>query len=509
MNIASQVKQYLTKGALTKAHPLLVSWLQQDPQNPQAWGFLAELNLLAGDKSKALKIISKSLSLAPSLPMTLQLAKTALLAGDHQQCDNILKGLTLSTAHPLSASAIELDLAANLWLRLNQPYQALSLFEQAHSLDDLNTNISLNYAICLKMAGKIQGAEKLFESIIKQQPLHELAHLSLAELKADKSNTIPIALEKALEKKPQSQYLNYAKALYLEAQKDYKAAWQGFKLSKETVAQSVQFETNAHHQFCLHRIQSSISEKLDAFITNTSKNRNQAVDPIFIVGMPRSGTSLLEQLLATQPRLKALGELSFLPQLLNIKAGFYKQTKLTLSDTPELLLKQYTQLLNQDNKQADLRQNNIRGIDKQPFNLYFVDVILKLFPNAKIIWLVRNKFDTCVGNFRQAYQVNSPFHHYSFDWQHINALYDDFIKLGTHWEQTFSESFMRVDYENLVSEPKTQLSALFHFLNVEAEDDPLEFHQHNYFSATASKLQIRQPLNTRSINKFKSIYPTN
>jgi len=507
MDLASQVKQHLTKGALTKAHPLLVSWLQQEPNNPQAWGFLAELNLLAGDKSKALKIISKALSLAPSLPITLHLAKTALLAGDHQQCENILKDLTFNTAHPLSASAIELDLAANLWLRLNQPYRALSLFEQAHSLDELNTNIGLNYAICLKMAGKIQDAERLFESVIKQQPLHELAHLSLAELKADKSNTIPISLEKALEQKPQSQYLNHAKALYLEAQKDYKAAWHSFDLSKETVAQSVQFETNAHHQFCLHRIQSSISEKLDAFITITSKNRNQAVDPIFIVGMPRSGTSLLEQLLATQPQLKALGELSFLPQLLNIKAGFYKQTELTLSDTAELLFKQYSQLLNENNQQTDMRQNNIRGIDKQPFNLYFVDVILKLFPNAKIIWLVRNKFDTCVGNFRQAYQVNSPFHHYSFDWQHINACYDDFIKLGTHWQQTFNENFMRVDYENLVSEPHSQLTDLFKFLNIEAKGNPLEFHQHNYFSATASKLQLRQPLNTHSINKFKGIYP--
>ncbi|MAD89815.1 MAG: hypothetical protein CMK64_08935 [Pseudoalteromonas sp.] len=509
MTLASQVKQYLTKGALTKAHPLLVSWLQQEPHNPHAWGFLAELNLLAGDKNKALKIISKALSLAPSLPIILQLAKTALLAGDHQQCENILKGLTLSTAHPVSVSAIELDLAANLWLRLNQPYRALSLFEQAHSLDELNANISLNYAICLKMAGKIQDAEKLFESVIQQQPLHELAHLSLAELKADKSNTTPISLEKALEKNPQSQYLNYAKALYLEAQKDYKAAWHSFELSKETAAQSVRFDANAHQQFCLNRIQSSISEKLDAFITNTSKTGNQALTPIFIVGMPRSGTSLLEQLLATQPRLKALGELSFLPQLLNIKAGFYKQTELTLSDTSELLFKQYTQLLNENNQQTDMRQNSIRGIDKQPFNLYFVDVILKLYPNAKIIWLVRNKFDTCVGNFRQAYQVNSPFHHYSFDWQHINACYDDFLKLGTHWQQTFSESFMRVDYENLVSEPHSQLADLFKFLNIEAKGNPLEFHKQNYFSATASKLQLRQPLNTRSIKKFKGIYPVN
>ena len=507
MTRASQVKEYLTKGALTKAHPLLVSWLQQEPCNPQAWGFLAELNLLAGDKNKALKIISKSLSLAPSLPIILQLAKTALLAGDHQQCNSILKDLTSDTTHPLSASAVELDLGANLWLRLNQPYRALSLFEQAHSLDELNTKISLNYAICLKMAGKIPEAERLFESMIKQQPSHELAHLSLAELKADKSSAIPVLLEKALEQKPQSQYLNHAKALYLEAQKDYTAAWHHFELSKETVAQSIQFDTNTHHQFCLHRIQSSISEKLDALITNTSKTGNQAIAPIFIVGMPRSGTSLLEQLLATQSQLKALGELSFLPQLLNIKARFYKQTELTLSDSAELLLKQYSKLLNENNQQTDMRQNSIRGIDKQPFNLYFVDVILKLFPKAKIIWLVRNKFDTCVGNFRQAYQANSPFHHYSYDWHHINAFYEDFIKLGTHWQQTFSENFMRVDYENLVSKPHSQLAGLFKFLNIEVECDPLEFHQHKYFSATASKLQLRQPLNMRSINKFKGIYP--
>ena len=507
MTRASQVKEYLTKGALTKAHPLLVSWLQQEPCNPQAWGFLAELHLLAGDKNKALKIISKALSLAPSLPIILQLAKTALLAGDHQQCNSILKDLTSDTTHPLSASTVELDLGANLWLRLNQPYRALSLFEQAHSLDELNANISLNYAICSKMAGRIQDAERLLESVIKQQPLNELAHLSLAELKADKSNAIPLSLEKALEKKPQSQYLNYARALYLEVQKDYKGAWHNFELSKQTPAQNVQFDADAHQQFCLSRIQSFMNEKLDALLKNTPKTGNPAIAPIFIVGMPRSGTSLLEQLLATQPQLKALGELSFLPQLLNIKAGFYKQTELTLSDSAELLLKQYSQLLNENNQQTDMRQNSIRGIDKQPFNLYFVDVILKLFPNAKIIWLVRNKFDTCVGNFRQAYQVNSPFHHYSYDWHHINAFYEDFIKLGTHWQQTFSENFMRVDYENLVSKPHSQLAGLFKFLNVEVECDPLEFHQHKYFSATASKLQLRQPLNMRSINKFRGIYP--
>ncbi|MDE3271881.1 tetratricopeptide repeat-containing sulfotransferase family protein [Pseudoalteromonas sp. G4] len=489
----SQVKQLLATGGLNKAHALLVAALKKDAAHCEAWSYLAELNLLAGDKVKALNIIKKALSLSPPLSIALHLAKTALHASDFLLCQNILESINSACDN-----ASQLDLSANLWLRLNQPYRALAQFEKAHQLAPDSAAITLNYAICLKMAGDTTTAKALLEKVIDLQPMLSLAHLSLAELSPKSNNTLPSQLTNALSHGPKDQYLNHAKALYHEANADYEKAWTCFNHSKQRNKNQVHFDTLAHQAYCDSIIAAShLPSDLSQLTINNS------ISPIFIVGMPRSGTSLLEQLLATQKTIKALGELSFIPQLMAVKPGFYKQPKQLFTKAAELILNQYSQCFAKELTSSPAAH----AIDKQPFNIYFVDIILALFPNAKIVWLVRDKFDTCIGNFRQAYQVSSPFHHYSYDWQHINHFYDDIVRLGENWCSKYPNQFLRVNYESLVQQPKAQLTAVFQFLNLTQTAEPLDFYKKDYFSATASKVQLRQPLNTHSIGKYKSVYP--
>lgn len=489
----AQITNLLAQGELSKAHQLLVSMLTREPEHPDAWLKLAELNLRLGNIEKVSNIIKKCTPYCHLARHQLMLAKLAYDCGERDTSSVLLSGIQLSD------NALEYDFAANLWLRLNQPTKALKLFKKANKLAPTQSEISFNLATCLKMSGELGAAKTILMQLAQQESVSPNVYLSLAELSSEQD--APALLSKinaAISHQQNNQYLHHAAALCFEHLSNFKRAWHHFSMSKQSAFEQCQFNPEQHRDFCLA-------------LTNTRANKRNTLslpsftdlEPIFVVGMPRSGTSLVEQLIATQSGCTALGELNDMPTIMNVRSGFYRQTEQALHPLAKLLCNQYATALNaQSNSDSPPR-----AIDKQPFNIYFVDTLLTLFPKAKIVWVVRNKFDTCVGNFRQAFQINSPFHHYSYDWQHIAKFYDDIEQLGNTWLKRFPHSVMRLSYDELANEPKPVLSELFSFLNIHSEQCALSFYKQHYFSATASKVQLRQPINNKSIGKFNGIYP--
>ncbi|MFC3033617.1 sulfotransferase [Pseudoalteromonas fenneropenaei] len=491
------VEQLLIKNQLLEAHQQLVAHLKNAPQDHRAFLLLSKLHVKNRDLNKALAIIEHCITLSSMALYCLEKAKLLYFLNQPQAAKD-----ALARATERHFDALDHDCAANLYLRLNQYQAAHQQFAKAYRLAPTQPEILLNYAISEKMCGNLDLATQLLNDCVSLNPNHYRAQLAYSEIspktiaedRIAQLNAILAQQQKVRNTAPVAQqYLHHALALEYEKQGEFQSAWTHFSLSKAAVSQHSRFEKDAFQEYI-----ASVKAQLN---TPLNYEPYHDIEPIFIIGMPRSGTSLTEQILAQLVAVEGLGELTALAQYLQISPDFAHNTQqLQNAYQSSSVVERYHQFYQQLSKQQ-------RGIDKQPFNILFADLLIKAFPNAKLLILNRNRFDTCIGNMRQLFQSSSPFHQYSFSFSDICAYYDGIDDLAQHLATHYPNQVSRVSYEMLVTEPQHTMTEICAFLGLQWHSNALNFHQTQYFSATASKQQLRQPLNSRSLGKFRGIYP--
>lgn len=491
--LQQQIELAITQGKFNDAHHLLVSKLTKDPIDHFSYFLLAQVNLAVGDKNKAQKLLEKALSISEQPAYFAHLAKIAVLTGQLINAQQYINK-TLNSEYE---DAVYYDLIANVLTRLGHYQEALNWQKKAYQLDSSTPQISYNLAIGYKVMGEFEKARSLLKQLITKQPLYFQAHYSLAELNNSDSATTHLAQLKNLVKNKLStqdnHYAQHAIALNYEHKNEFKNALNAFNASKKTINQLVKYNPEKHSYFCQQLI--SLSQQF-----STAQNDN-AFAPIFIVGMPRSGTTLMEKIINQSAAVQGVGELNDIAQLCQ---GSNKQVL-----NSEVLAAAYNsketikQLKNYQQRVSQLVAPSLRICDKQPFNFYYIDLILAAFPQAKIICMQRGQQDSCIANFRQLYNPASAFHHYSYDLKNINRFYYDYCSLINHFESTYKDNVLIMQYEELVTEPVCNTQRVYAFCNLEWQADCLDFYKQQSPSATASKVQVRQPLNNKAINYWR------
>ena len=225
--------------------------------------------------------------------------------------------------------------------------------------------------------------------------------------------------------------------------------------------------------------------------------------PVFIVGMPRSGTTLVEQICASHSLVHGKGELKKIPQLiLNLPKQCKGKTaypECLLSASPSLirsLAEKYVAEL-----KAGLPEETTRIIDKMPSNFQELGLISILFPRARLIHCVRDPLDTCLSNYFQNFEEGNEC---SYDMETISLYYRKYQAIMHHWETLLPDSIHTVQYELLVSNPEKETKALIDFLGLEWEEDCLNFHKTKRSVQTSSDWQVRQPIYKQSVARWKN-----
>ena len=492
--LRQQTIHLLRTNKVKQAHTVLVSELRNNPENHEAWYLMANINAHIGDFSKACKIIDKALTLTSNAEYLIAKAKYLCLDGQSAACSTVLSTLSISALN----NPTDLDTLANIYTRLGEYEQAHACYIKALANAKTPGDILVNAAISYTIMAQPERSLTLLQQAIASSEHNPRAHFLFAEhapIKlADEHHQQVTLLAQQETDAHSKQYLHHAAALQLEKQAKFHAAFDAFAASKECVAASVHFDATKHRNFCQQIM------TLPALAPSDSH-----ASPVFIAGMPRTGTTLLDKLLCQSPHLASLGELNEIAQGVKHQSG---------ESTPAVLSTQIigsaAQQSTQDlAKRYQHRYNTLKGgvqhgCDKQPFNFYYLDFIVSAFPTAKIILMVRDKADTCIANFRQLYQTQSPFHHYAFKLEHISAFYDDYRALANHFAQKYPNNVTLQHYEQLVTEGEATMRNLFEFCQLPYPEDCLDFYKHPSACATASKLQIRQPLNTRSIGYWRN-----
>lgn len=216
--------------------------------------------------------------------------------------------------------------------------------------------------------------------------------------------------------------------------------------------------------------------------------------PIFIVGMPRSGTSLVEQILSCHSQVKARGETTDIPSITG-SIPYYPDGVRNLSrEKLDALAQAHLQHISESAPEA------LRITDKLPGNFLFLGIIWQLFPGARVVNCRRDPRDVCLSNFMTDFGGG---HEHSYHLESLARVCKSYQDLMTHWRHVLPMPILDVRYEELVAEPRTQVERILGFCGLDWEDACLSFHMSSRQVLTASYDQVRQPLYTRSIARWK------
>jgi hypothetical protein len=214
--------------------------------------------------------------------------------------------------------------------------------------------------------------------------------------------------------------------------------------------------------------------------------------PIFIIGMPRSGTSLVEQILSSHSKIYGTGELDFLMQLAeNIKLGRQKIDNQFILDVRNNYFK----------KLKIFNINKPYFTDKAPLNFLHVALIKKCFPEAKIIYVSRSPEATCWSNFTHFFPSKAL--SYSNELEDLVCFFNLHVDLMSFWGKKYNDAFYTINYEKLTENPKYEVEKMLNYISVSFEAQCVDFHLNDRVVNTASQLQVREKLYKNSSLKWK------
>jgi tetratricopeptide (TPR) repeat protein len=276
----------------------------------------------------------------------------------------------------------------------------------------------------------------------------------------------------------------------------YDEAFSYYREGNEAV--QVPFDRERHRRFIDDLIECFNPQAMTAF----PRARTGSARPIFILGMPRSGTSLTEQILASHSLVYGAGELSYIKQLtLDIRGEVGPEEVNYTSRIRDIGQGQVDAMATQYLRQiAEINKDALHVTDKMPQNFLHIGLIALLFPEAPIIHCRRDPLDTCLSVYFQNFTY---VHNYATDLGNVGFYYAEYERLMRHWQEDLGLPMLNIDYEEMVEDPETTSRRLVEFCGLEWEDRVLDFHASGRRVATASYDQVRQPIYKKSKQRWR------
>ncbi|MCP5061190.1 MAG: tetratricopeptide repeat protein [Ignavibacteriae bacterium] len=363
-----------------------------------------------------------------------------------------------------------------------------------------------NLGNVLKDIGQFKNAEIYFRKALEINPLLAETYRIITVCKKytskddpDIENIHSLLKHKTLTKIDKSQ-LNFALGKIYDDLKEYDEAFYCYNLGNNLKLNKSKSDLRTLHEF----IYKSISTFDKEFFASNPNSQNDSSLPIFLVGMPRSGTTLLEQILSAHPKVVSAGEIGAIELLVKeqqIEVG--KPT--ALFDVLEFAKE--NELAQQAEKYLALLHNQFSTtgtkyvLNKMPANFIYLGFISRLFPNTKIIHCVRDKMDTCLSNYLTYFASGNE---QSYHLTTLGKYYMEYEKIMSHWSKNLPVKIIDVEYEKLVSNSEHEIRNILEYLDLEWEESCILFNKQKTNIKTASTWQARQPINTRSVKRWKN-----
>ena len=404
----------------------------------------------------------------------------------------------------LSGSPRYLDLAGTVYTDIGMPEKAWPLYRRAVDLQPGVALLEANLAASSVFLGKIDEARTLYRSLLARTPNHQRNHYYLARLERARDATHVEQMKAVLAATnlppDQNIFLYYALGKELEDLEQWDEAFRYFKLAGDAATSVSNYDVAEDVSLIDCVIETCTRRWLDdAPAINTAADTGHT--PIFIVGLPRTGTTLTERILSSHSQVESIGETQFLQMILRQVSGVPSLEGMT----PEIVRAAARQDIS---RVAAGYLDAVRYrlgpkpffIEKFPENLLYLGFIAKAWPDARLVHLRRHPMDACFAMYKQVFTWPYKF---SYDLNNMGAYYIAYDRLMQHWRDVLGERLVGVEYETLVSDQEAQTRRVLSRLGLEFEPACLEFDRNEAASATASSVQVREKIHTRSVQRWK------
>lgn len=487
----------LNRGKVDTAAAICREALDLEPQLPQAHFLVGLVATEAGDRPNAHRAFRTVVKLDPNNAAAwAQLARLNASEGRVVQAEKAL----LETRRLKPEDPAVLDTIGTVLNQMGEYDAAKAFFARANTRAPGSTQYMMNLANNLVFLGEIDTAIAIFKDVIAQQPNSPQAHWGLANAVKATDDTQIEAMRALLPRHANNPralgFLHYGIGKACEDLQAWDDAFAAFSAGAAARRKTVEFDEAAEAQLF-----DTVTALFDAQWLTQCAPGNPDPSPIFVLGQPRTGTTLVERIITSHSQVHSAGELQqfglsirrlgqipnpkrFSPELFQTAAG------LNPAELGGAYLRSSTRM----------RGTTPRFVDKLPVNYMHIGLILAALPNAKIVHLVRGPMDACFASFKQLF-ADAYLH--SYDQGEMARHHVRYRRLMDHWRQAFPGRIIDISYEATARDVEPHARQLIADLELPWEDACLEFHRSQQGVATASAVQVREPAHTRSIGRWR------
>jgi Tfp pilus assembly protein PilF len=514
--------------------------LESDPKNPTLCNELGVTYAQVGDTENALTYLNKAIALSPKSVESLlnrglvyeQMEQPRQAIEDFKKvlsADPTVTTAYSKIAHLYAKNGRYNDALATLQLGLKKIGPNVEHFEglggvhtligrldeaenyyrKALAIDDSHTRTILGLANIEKLRGNHDSAYQILRPLLDENNIDAVLQIidicpkisALKEIDCDTNIAFVEDRIDAPESLTPAQLTQACFALggIYDKRKDYKKAFTYFQKGNELK------KTNFNSEKYTREIDRIIASFSAANLSRYPKSANTCERPLFVVGMPRSGTSLVEQILASHPEVFGAGELINILQMyfdLNDNHVSGRDLVAGLTNLPQSVIETYSENYLKDID--DMAQGERYIVDKMPGNHRLLGFIQLLFPKARIIHCRRDPIDTCLSCYFLDFASS---HDYEYRFDTLATFYHAYWKIMAHWKTALTLPIFDIHYEHLVSGPEHTIRKLLDFCDLPWDQRCLNFHTTQRGVATASFDQVKQPIYTHSVNRWRNYEP--
>lgn len=465
------------------------------PESPEGPFLLGLGQKAAGRPQIAADNFSQALKLdAGRYDAAIELAFQFILLNRHAEASDLLDRYQSLLAN----SPLYLDLAGQCYARLGFFEKAWPLYEKALELQPNVETIEANKAACAVYLGRIDEARAIYRKLLKKHPSHQRNHYELAQLGRTKNDRhvkqMLGVLRKSNPDPTRNIFLYYALGKALEDLGRWDEAFEYYKRGGDAARSTMDYDV-AREVAVIDRI---IAVCTRGWLADNPVREVSDKAPIFIVGLPRTGTTLTDRILSSHSRVESAGETQLLHMMLRRESGLETNGELT-PEVIEAASKRPARMIADGYIDAIAYRLGKAEffIDKLPENVLHLGFIAKGWPQARIVHLRRHPMDACFAMYKQSYFKFA----YSLD--DLANYYLAYDRLSRHWRSVLGDRVFEVQYEQLVRNPEPETRRLLNGLGLPFEEACLRFEQNISAVATASSVQVREKVHTRSVGRWQ------
>ncbi|WP_395345182.1 tetratricopeptide repeat-containing sulfotransferase family protein [Ningiella sp. W23] len=497
-------RDLMYEGQLHQADQLCRRFLQTNKHQVDGMLLLAEIGIALKVYSDAEFLLESCLELYPdNTAAGIEYLKLLSKMGRFQAAKDIASQLLIKHDNHLGI----LSAKASAMVGLGEIDAAIDLYHHALSLSGESAGIYLLLGHAYKAAGKLAEAVKAYQQAYDKQSGFGDAFWSLANTKTYAFTDAEIAMmegycdaQTRLESvsKDDQIHLHFALGKAHEDRANFDSAFRHYDVGNRLKRHANGYNSEIVTAQVANQKRVFSKRFIDKIIKR-SKEACHAPDPIFIVGLPRAGSTLLEQILASHSKIDGTMELHNIMAL----AARLRGQKNQYPEMLETLAPEYFSRFGQQyiDDTRIYRQNAPYFIDKMPNNFMHIGLIRLILPNAKIIDARREPMACCFSGFKQLFAEGQDF---SYSLQDIGQYYLDYVDMMQHWDEVLPEFVLKVKHEDVLDNLEGEIKRMLDFVGLEFESSCLDFHKTKRVIKTPSSEQVRQPIFKSSVDQYRA-----